>query len=128
MNEREALIVEDNLMNSEILETLLLQHGITPTSVTLPKDIQAAASKLSNLAVIFLDLEFPNADGFQIHRELKATDWAKDIPVVAYTVHLGEMDRARREGFDGFIGKPVAPSHFEMLLKQILAGQAVWYL
>ncbi|MEO0563917.1 MAG: response regulator [Chloroflexota bacterium] len=126
MTTPQALIVEDNVMNSEILETLLQQSGIASASITSPNDIQETIAQMSNIAVIFLDLEFPTSSGFHIHKTLREAEWAPSVPIIAYSVHTGDIDRANREGFDGFIGKPVDPLLFPEHLKRILAGEAVW--
>ena len=81
---------------------------------------------MSNLQVVFLDLEFPNASGFDVNRQLIEMGWDPHIPIVAYSVHTSEVDRVRREGFHSFLGKPVDPLKFTQQLADILAGKRTW--
>jgi two-component system cell cycle response regulator DivK len=52
----------------------------------------------------------------------------KSVPIITYTVHLSEMDMARKMGFDGFLGKPLDADRFPELIKRILNGKSVWEL
>jgi len=46
--------------------------------------------------------------------------------IIAYTVHVSELDTARRWGFDGFLGKPVDIDRFPEQFECIINGGAVW--
>lgn len=126
MREPQALIVEDNEMNSEVLATLLDTVGIEAVVLPSPTRLLTTAEQMEALRVVFLDLQFPNANGFETNRALRAHDWRPDIPIVAYTVHISEMDRARREGFHSFLGKPIDPLQFPSQIEKILAGEHIW--
>jgi CheY-like chemotaxis protein len=80
--------------------------------------------------LILLDLGLPHEDGFKVHehlREFFARTGTQPL-IVALTANcLPEtLARARREGFDGFIGKPVERSRFVRQINQILLGEPVW--
>jgi two-component system, cell cycle response regulator DivK len=119
-----ALIIEDNALNAEVLATLLAAEGVSWTSIESPHDLDF--DRLQHLNLIFLDLEFRDCDGFEILRLLKCDERSLKIPVIAYTVHTSLMDRARREGFQGFLGKPLKPQNFAAQLKRLLNNQPVW--
>jgi two-component system cell cycle response regulator DivK len=76
--------------------------------------------------VVFLDLEFPNSDGFQLIHELRAQPALANVPIIAYTVHTSEQNEAQAAGFDGFIGKPLNVNRFPDQLRRILNGESVW--
>ncbi len=126
MNNAQALIVEDNILNSEVLRTLLGTHGLESIIISSPREIVSVAAQVPNLRIVFLDLEFPNASGFETNRELIKMGWNPHIPIVAYSVHTSEIDTARREGFHSFIGKPINPDQFAWQLAKILANKPVW--
>jgi len=71
-------------------------------------------------------LGFPNDDGFEIFTALRADPRLKNAPIVAYTVHQSEIERVRRMGFDGFLGKPLNMKRFGEQLQRILRGEPVW--
>jgi CheY-like chemotaxis protein len=123
---KHALIVEDNVLNAEILTTLLNAHGLTCTVIESPRDLEAVMSTLERIDLIFLDLEFRDYDGFEVHRQLKQDPRTRGVPVVAYTVHTSEIQRARREGFHSFLGKPLKQQRFAENLRHILNDEPVW--
>jgi CheY-like chemotaxis protein len=123
---KHALIIEDGPLNAEVMATLVGKYGMTATIVGTPRDLDQVLDLLDQLDVIFLDLEFSEHDGFETHRELKGDPRVEGVPVVAYTVHISEIERARREGFHSFLGKPLKQEKFGEQLSQILSGQPVW--
>jgi CheY-like chemotaxis protein len=76
--------------------------------------------------VIFLDLEMPGIDGYPMLSYLKNDDRFNNVPVVAYTVHMSEMNVARQKGFHSFLGKPLDADLFPEQLAAILRGEHVW--
>ena len=49
-----------------------------------------------------------------------------EVPIVAYTVHMSELDAVYEFGFDGFICKPLDDERFPNQLGRILNGEGVW--
>ncbi len=122
-----ALIIDDNTNNVEVLEGLLAGQAISCTSILDPTRLDTALQNLERVDVVFCDLEMPKVDGFHLLPLLRQK-LGRSVPVITYTVHLSEMDNARRVGFDGFLGKPLDADRFPALLKRILDGQAIWEL
>jgi two-component system cell cycle response regulator DivK len=120
-----ALIIDDNAYNAEVLERLLTALGGSFTTLHDPMQLQDITADLEKFDIVFLDLELPRQTGYQVLETLKG-DLALPVPVVAYTVHTGEMDQARALGFDGFLGKPLDPKRFPDQLARLLAGEQVW--
>lgn len=126
MSAMRALVIDDNALNVEVLTTLLAEFDIETVAVAIPRDLPAIIPQVLPLEVIFLDLEFPNHDGFDLHRALRALPALRTVPIVAYSVHNSEIDRVRAAGFDGFLGKPLDGRRFPSMLQHILHGGAVW--
>nr|WP_294779590.1 response regulator [uncultured Flavobacterium sp.] len=59
--------------------------------------------------LIFLDLNMPGKNGFDVLEELRTSDYQKDIPVVIYSTSSepGIIEKCRNLGANGFITKPV---------------------
>jgi CheY-like chemotaxis protein len=59
-------------------------------------------------ALILMDLQMPNVDGWEATRRLKADPATRDIIVVAITAQTMPPDEGntRQAGCDGFIAKP----------------------
>lgn len=121
-----ALIIDDNPLNVEVLHTLLQRHQVKTTVITNVRNIALSLADGAPLHVVFLDLEFPNGDGFDVLLALRNLPQLQGVPIVAYTVHTSEIDKARRLGFDGFLGKPLNLHEFPAQLQTILSGGRVW--
>ncbi|QLC65065.1 response regulator [Flavobacterium sp. LPB0248] len=63
-------------------------------------------------SVIFLDLNMPGKNGFDVLEELRKSDDKKDIPVVIYSTSSepGNIERCLNLGANCFITKPVLMS------------------
>ena len=124
----QAIIVDDNNLNSEILDTVLRQEGIEPIILDSPIQLYSALEQVSDLRMIFLDLEFPNHDGFSVHQKLQSDPRVRNVPIIAYSVHTSEIDVARQTGFHSFIGKPINPDDLPGYIDKILNGKQVWVI
>lgn len=126
MSQQHALVIDDNSKNVAILTRLLAEQGLSSTQITNPKTLDTVLDTLSQLDVVFCDLEMPGVTGFQVLNKLKADARFQHVPVVAYTVHISEIGIANQKGFDSFVGKPIDPDKFPGQLERILNGQPVW--
>jgi CheY-like chemotaxis protein len=112
--------------NLEVLHQALTLEGVESVTVYDPSTVEQAVQNLKQVDVIFLDLELPNTNGFQIFELLQSYPYLKNVPVVAYTVHVSQLLMAHRHGFHSFLGKPLDLDKFPGHLTQILRGEAVW--
>lgn len=126
MSTRHALIIDDNASNMNVLVRLLDKQNVTSTTVLDPKQLKATLQNIGAVDVVFLDLEMPMIDGFQVFDQIRDDNRFDDVPVVAYTVHVSELSEAHRYGFDGFIGKPLDSDRFPDQLERIFNGEGVW--
>jgi len=122
----QALIIDDNELNLDVLAKLLEIEGAAPFTVTSPQQIDETLEQAQRVDIVFLDLEIPNYDGFDILRSLKADPRVDGAPIVACTVHTSEIDEVRAAGFDSFLGKPLDAKRFSGQLQRILDGHQVW--
>jgi two-component system cell cycle response regulator DivK len=88
------------------------------------------AETLPHIDLILMDIFLPEEDGYQVLDRLRAHSRFKDTRIVAVTADASRdnMARARRAGFDGFIGKPIDPDHFPNQIRSILQGEELWEL
>jgi two-component system cell cycle response regulator DivK len=127
MSTPHALIIEDNADGAEVLASLLAEQGISHTAILDSTRVSAESQELPRVDVIFTDLEMPKLNGYQLLSILRQ-QFGKSVPIIAYTVHLSQMDTARKLGFDGFLGKPLDADRFPGLIQRILNGKPVWEL
>jgi CheY-like chemotaxis protein len=123
---KHAVIVDDNNSNLGVLAELLMVEGLGYTKVQDATYLAQVLQTVPHVDVIFLDLEMPHVNGYEVLADLKADARFKNTPVVAYTVHLNEINNARSHGFHSFIGKPINVDRFPQQLARILHGEQVW--
>lgn len=126
MSPTSALIIDDNSKNLNILAQLLSKQGVNATTVSHPNQLPAALETLRRVDVVFLDLEMPGKDGFEVCEMLRSDPQFEGVPIVAYSVHVSEINTAYQRGFDGFLGKPLDADKFPDQLARILKGEPVW--
>ncbi len=101
-------------------------EGVTSSVITDSRRLDAALADMAAVDVVFLDLEMPGLNGFDVLERLQSDPRFQKIPIVAYTVHTREIDQAAQRGFHSFLGKPLDPDKFPDQLARILQGERVW--
>lgn len=71
--------------------------------------------------IILMDILMPDMDGFDVVRMLRKDPEMRDIPVVACTAYRDPQieDRVKREGFNGFLLKPIKLDQLLVMLQEI---------
>ncbi len=126
MTKIHALVVDDDANNATVLCELLNMMDITYTSIQNPALLARTLEKCDQIDLVFLDLEMPQLNGYDVFALLKTTPTCLNAPIIACSVHTSEITNTRAIGFDGFIGKPVDLERFPGYVQQILDGDAVW--
>jgi CheY-like chemotaxis protein len=126
--EATVLIVEDNVSNFVLMARMLGFMGIRCEWKTSGFEVVEYADTLGQVDLILMDIRLPYEDGYEALRKLRAEEALQDIPVIAVTAYASEeqMARARKAGFDGFIGKPLDPDRFPEQIRKALGRQPVW--
>src|SRR5262249_43122204 len=118
-----------NVSNYNLILRMLTELGIEQCEwISSGWKVAQEAAERGPVDLILLDIMLPYEDGFVVHKKLRATDEFKDTAIVAVTANASEqyMQRAIKEGFSGFIGKPLDPDRFPDQITRLLEGQAVW--
>lgn len=102
------LLVEDNEMNSDMLQKRLRHRGF---EVLLAADGRQGVdmARRERPDLVLMDLSLPEMDGWQATRILKSDAATCGIPVVALTAHamVGDRERALEVGCDDYAAKPI---------------------
>lgn len=123
---KRALIIDDNADNVGVLAEMLMLEGLEYTAIQNPTQINSIIAQDASFDVVFLDLEMPHIDGYEMLEKLQADARFEQVPIVAYTVHVSEINVARKLGFHSFVGKPLDADQFPSQLADILSGKPVW--
>jgi CheY-like chemotaxis protein len=118
-----ALLIENDRDSIEVLRRVLQLEGVNCTCYERGADIDPEV--LNSFDVIFLDLDLPGMDGYEIYKILRH-EYQIQAPIVAYTVNTNEKATTRSMGFNGMISKPLDASCFSDQLQRILSGHFVW--
>ena len=119
---RRAMIIEDDVNSAKVLAHLLNKNSFD--SVTVMDYRQLAIQEKPD--IVFIDLEMPQRNGYEILEELLKDSHYQSIPIVATSVHTGELQNVQSAGFSSFISKPLSKDKFPKQLSSILNGEAVW--
>lgn len=119
-----ALVIDDNAQNRRVLSQLLAKQGVDCIEVADPRTLDNDLPLVGQVDVVFLDLEMPGVDGYNAKAILR--EHLNSAPIIAYTVHVSEINVVRQRGFDGFLGKPIDHARFPEQLARILSGESVW--
>lgn len=119
VKQAKVLIVEDNLVNAQILESLLESMGACPDIVNSGQSALAAIQDV-NYDLILMDLQMPVMDG------VTATRWIRQrgylMPVVAVTANSDSAVRKRcaAVGMNDFLVKPLRRSDLQRVMERQL--------
>jgi CheY-like chemotaxis protein len=119
-----AVIFEDDASSARILAHLLAKESIESISVSNLPQLEAQGS--INPDMVFIDLEMPKMNGYEILDELLKDAHYQSIPLIASSVHTNELKNVQEAGFHGFISKPLSKDKFPKQLARLLKGEAVW--
>lgn len=112
------LIVEDNFINQEVTKDILEYMGC---KVALAKDGQEALQMAREFSydLIFMDLQLPGMDGYEVVRHLREENVQKPI-IVALTASAldGDKEKCFLAGMDDYISKPTEGAELEDILKK----------
>lgn len=125
------LVVEDNVQNFVLITRLLAFLGVKKCEWKASGwQVLEFAETLPHIDLVLMDIFLPEEDGYQVHERLRAHQRFKDTLIIAVTADVSQdnMDRARRAGFNGFIGKPIDPDRFPNQIRSVLQGESVWEL
>ncbi len=122
------LVVDDNESNLLVVTKLLRETKINID--TAMSGEEALKLTLNNeYHVIFMDHLMPEMDGIECHSRIvsQTGGMCREAKIVALTANAGEDNKLlyKREGFDGYIEKPVSGGVLERELYRLLPSDLV---
>ncbi|MCL1927514.1 MAG: response regulator [Treponema sp.] len=118
-NKAVIILVDDNKINLTIGETVLAEQYIVVTASSAEEMFRI----LDNIipAMILLDIEMPEMDGYEAVKNLKSKPQTKDIPVIFLTGRTEPSDKEKgmHLGAVDYIKKPYQP---DFLFKRVEYG------
>src|SRR5580658_5640247 len=107
MNQSDIMIVDDNPANLKLLEDMLARQGHEVRSFPLGRLALASAIK-NPPALILLDINMPEMNGYEVCERLKGACELADIPVIFLSALNETQDKVKafRSGAVDYISKP----------------------
>ncbi len=109
MSGHRILVVEDNPLNLKLVRDVLTVSGYEVVEAQSGEEGVALAATCAP-DLVLMDLQLPGIDGYEALRLLRQDPRLGGVPVVAVTAFAMREDRERtaREGFDGYLSKPIS--------------------
>lgn len=118
-----VLVVEDNALNLELVQTVLTAAGF---------EVHGAADARAGIAlarrvrpdVVLMDVQLPDMDGLEATRALRADPETATIPVIAVTAHVKKDDEERclAAGCALHLAKPIDTRELPRVVQRIVGG------
>ena len=124
-----ALIVDDNDVNRRVLHDLLLRWHMRPTVVDSGVAAMRAMSEANAVhrpfALLLLDANLPDMDGFEVARRVRADAGAAGsaIMMLSSSAQATESARCAELGITHYLTKPVDQRDLLNAFRRALAGQ-----
>ena len=119
-----VLVVDDDLANLALAQALLEAEGYR---VRVAVDGRSMFKVLEHEtpALILMDIQLPEVDGWELTRQLKADPATREIPVIAITAYgqAGDEPKARQAGFAEFLAKPISTRQLPAIIRRHLVGR-----
>jgi CheY-like chemotaxis protein len=125
-NEKKLVIlVDDNPANLRIGKNILTERYVVATAPSAAKLF--ALLENNHPALILLDIDMPEMNGYEAIKILKNKPETKDIPVIFLTGMTGESDEAegRSLGAADYVTKPFEPVFLLKCVEAHITGSII---
>ncbi len=125
-----ALVVDDEPMNIMVAKSMFVRYGMQVSSANSGAEaIELCRSNVYD--IIFMDHMMGQMDGVEamkrIRSDIKGVN--RETPMIALTANA--MSSAKqmfmKEGFEGFVSKPIETEELERVLRKVLPSEKILY-
>jgi len=113
------LVVDDNEDNAHIIRDYLEARGY-PIHVAYNGDEAMELFAREKPSLVLLDVMMPGRDGWQVCREMKDSEWGREVRVIMVTALQDWTDKrqAIETGADDFVEKPFELARLAMVVER----------
>jgi two-component system cell cycle response regulator DivK len=115
------LVVEDHEDNRRIIHDLLTAHGFEVVEAMTGLEGVREAER-QNPAMILMDIQLPEIDGYEATRRIKSRSDLRHIPIIIITSYAlsGDDLKAHAAGCDEYLSKPYSPRKLLIKIRKYL--------
>jgi twitching motility two-component system response regulator PilG len=121
---KSILVIDDSPTVRKLISGKLEKSGHTVVcAADGVEGLERLAEQLPDL--VLLDIGMPRMDGYEVCRNIRANEVAKDLPVVMISGKDGFFDKVRGKmaGATGYVTKPFGPETLMKALETYLVGE-----
>ena len=117
-----VLVVDDDPDLQKLIRTYFMMEGIVPRAAFKRDDIILALRHQQPPDLVLLDVNLPDANGFDILAKMRQHPVLRTMPVVMFTAEATReaVLRGLQGGADGYITKPFEPDMLINAVKTVL--------
>ncbi|MGI9147609.1 MAG: response regulator, partial [Chloroflexota bacterium] len=118
-----VLVVEDTAVSQLVAKRILQKLGCRVHVVGNGREAVAAVASVC-YAVVFMDIQMPEMDGFEATAEIRRRENAQPglshLTIIAMTANAmeGDLQRCLASGMDDYVSKPVRWQQLEIVLRR----------
>ncbi len=119
------LVVEDNAINQELVQTLL--SGMDIKVETADNGAQALQLlETGSFDGVLMDCQMPTMDGYEATRRIRGQEKFRHLPIIAMTANAmkGDRERVLEVGMNDHIAKPIKPDVMFMTMAKWIGPAA----
>ena len=119
------LLAEDNIVNQELIKMILKSRGNIELSIANNGLEAVQMYKNNKFDLIFMDIFMPVMQGMEATKEILKYEKEHNLshtPIIALTANAlsGDKEKFLKQGFDGYIAKPINNEQLDEVLKKYL--------
>src|SRR5437588_468358 len=119
LEEKKALIVDDDVRNIFALTALLERHGMQALHTESGKEAIQLVRETPSLDVVLMDIMMPEMDGLEAIAAIRKLPGFESLPIIALTAKAmkGDRESCLEAGASDYIAKPVDPEQLLTMLR-----------
>ncbi|MFN2352906.1 MAG: response regulator [Desulfopila sp.] len=123
-----VLIVDDNTAGAAVLDEILVQAGLTVTTVNSSTKAMTTLRQAANngrpFDMAIIDLQLPGNSSFELAEKIRSENRPIAIPLLAYSSSNERLSAdCKKKGFAGFLGKPAPRRVILHTVQRLLCGE-----
>ncbi|MFK7921656.1 MAG: response regulator [Bacteroidia bacterium] len=119
------LLVDDNITNLRILESLCQGWGIETVCISDPRNFETLLADNIHFDLAILDMNMPHLDGTQLAKSIKGHKKYHELPLIMLSSMADLSHPKDRELFSAYLSKPFRKKQLLQNLAYILLNQPI---